>query len=179
VLSRSLPRFLLQAGLLIGVAAFAVVLHLDAWSIVIVMAAAFGGVLLAEWLTTRAAGVRTVTAAAGVAESVPAPVPEPKPIAAPPSKPARAKGTPLLRPPGAEPRPVVVPPLVPPPVPPPARESPAPPPPPPPPPIAPRVVERRRWNVFDLREFADVADDLSADFDGFVRESFPELIASG
>jgi hypothetical protein len=65
------------------------------------------------------------------------------------------------------------------------------------------VVERRRWNIFDLqnrarsiagadpardeeftflllylREFADVAGDLSVDFDGFVRESFPELIAS-
>jgi hypothetical protein len=167
VLSRSLPRFLLQAGLLIGVAAIAAVLHLDAWAIVVVMAAAFGGVVCAEWLTTRGAGARTVSAATAtaVAEPVPepAPVPEPKPIAAPPPKRPRPKGTPLLRPPGA-----------------------------------------RRWNVFDLqnrarsiagadsardeeftflllylREFADVAGDLSDDFDGFVRESLPELIASG
>ena len=75
------------------------------------------------------------------------------------------------------------------------------PPAPPPPPIAPPVVERRHWNVFDLqnrareiagadaardeelsflllylREFADVAGDLSEDFDPFVRESFPDLI---
>ena len=29
-----------------------------------------------------------------------------------------------------------------------------------------------------LREFADISGDLSEDFDTFVRESFPELIAS-
>ena len=81
----------------------------------------------------------------------------------------------------------------------------APPPPAPPPnPIAPSVIQRRRWNVFDLqnrasgiattdparheefmflllylREFADVAGDLTEEFDGFVRESFPELVAAG
>ena len=73
--------------------------------------------------------------------------------------------------------------------------------PPPPLPVAPPVSERRRWNVFDLqnrarqiagrdpardeeltflllylREFGDIAGDLSDDFDSFVRESFPDLI---
>ena len=73
-----------------------------------------------------------------------------------------------------------------------------------PPPPSPPVVQRRRWNVFDLqnrasgiattdparheeftflllylRELADVAGDLSEEFDGFVRESFPELVAAG
>ena len=67
---------------------------------------------------------------------------------------------------------------------------------------APPVAERRQWNVFDLqnrarqivgadpardeqlsflllylRELADVSGDLSEDFDPFVRESFPELVA--
>jgi hypothetical protein len=85
--------------------------------------------------------------------------------------------------------------------------APAPPPrpvvPPPAPPPPPHVPERRRWNVFDLqnrarqvagrdpardeelsflllylREFADVAGDLSEDFDPFVRASFADLIAT-
>jgi hypothetical protein len=70
--------------------------------------------------------------------------------------------------------------------------------------MAPPVIQRVRWNVFDLqdrasgiattdparheecmflllylREFADVAGDLTEEFDGFVRESFPELVAAG
>jgi hypothetical protein len=72
---------------------------------------------------------------------------------------------------------------------------------PPPAPIAPPVVQRRRWNVFELqnraraiagkdaardeeisflllylREFADIGGDLSEEFDTFVRESFPDLL---
>ena len=71
-------------------------------------------------------------------------------------------------------------------------------------PPSPPVIQRRRWNVFDLqnrasgiattdparheeftflllylRELADVAGDLTEEFDGFVRESFPELVAAG
>jgi hypothetical protein len=55
VLSRSRPRFFLQAARLIGVATIAAVLHLEAWAIAVAMAAAFGGVVGAEWLVTRAA----------------------------------------------------------------------------------------------------------------------------
>ncbi len=49
VLSRSLPRFLLQAGFLILVATIAAVLHLNAWAIAVVMAGAFAAVVFAEW----------------------------------------------------------------------------------------------------------------------------------
>ena len=73
----------------------------------------------------------------------------------------------------------------------------------PPAPPSPPAGQRRRWNVFDLqnrasgiattdparqeeftflllylRELADVAGDLSEEFDEFVRESFPELVAA-
>jgi hypothetical protein len=69
--------------------------------------------------------------------------------------------------------------------------------------VAPPVAARRRWNVFDLqnraralagrdpardeevsflllylREFADIGGDLNEEFDGFVRESFPDLLPS-
>lgn len=53
--SRSLPRSLLQAGLLIGVGAIAALLHLDAWAIVLVVAAALG-----KCLMTRKAGAASV-----------------------------------------------------------------------------------------------------------------------
>ena len=85
------------------------------------------------------------------------------------------------------------------------RPAPIPPPPvphrPPPPPIAPPVVERRRWNVFELqsraraiagkdpardeeisflllylREFTDMGGDLNEELDTFIRESFPDLL---
>jgi hypothetical protein len=67
----------------------------------------------------------------------------------------------------------------------------------------PPVVERRRWNVFELqtrartiagkdserdeeitflllylREFADIGGDLSEEFDTFIRESFPDVLAT-
>jgi hypothetical protein len=72
---------------------------------------------------------------------------------------------------------------------------------PPRPPAPAPIVERRRWNVFDLqnrarriagrdpardeelsflllylRELSDVAGVLPEELDGFVRESFPDLI---
>lgn len=230
MLSRSLPRFLLQAGLLIGVAAVAAILHLDAWAIVIVMAAAFAAVVLVEWLLTREPGVR--------AERQAAPVPEPQAIVRLRRARAQPQASPLLRPPGSgavaptrrptpipaeaplgrfPPRPgpapaaaasapAALPPFPtwprakPPPQPPaPLPRAPAP---APPSPAALPLAERRQWNVFDLqnrarqiagadparhrelsflllylREFADVSGDLSEDFDTFVRESFPELVA--
>jgi hypothetical protein len=71
VLSRSRPRFFLQAALLIGVATIAAVLHLEAWAIAVAMAAAFGGVVGTEWLVTRAA--------AATSPPKPAPMPAPEP----------------------------------------------------------------------------------------------------
>jgi len=230
--SRSLPRFLLQAGFLVLVAAIAAVLHLGAWGIVVVMAGAFGAVVFAEWFMNRYGAARAPQqAAAPKAEPVPeaepesepqllvAPLrmrPEPSPIP-PPRFQTRAPTSPAVWPaqlpeapvPKRAPKPAPAePPSAPPPLPSPAsapQPAAAPPPPAPPPnPIAPSVIQRRRWNVFDLqnrasgiattdparheefmflllylREFADVAGDLTEEFDGFVRESFPELVAAG
>jgi hypothetical protein len=53
VVSRSRPRFLLQAGFLIGVAVITAALHFDAWAIAVSMAAAFGAVVVAEWVVQR------------------------------------------------------------------------------------------------------------------------------
>src|SRR3954447_753807 len=53
VLTRSFPRFLIQAALLILVAAIAAMIHLGPLTIVLVMAAAFGIVVGTEWLATR------------------------------------------------------------------------------------------------------------------------------
>src|SRR5262249_39695801 len=53
VLSRSRPRFLLQAGFLIGVAVIAAAVHLDAWAIAVAMTAAFGAVVTSEWFVRR------------------------------------------------------------------------------------------------------------------------------
>jgi hypothetical protein len=209
VLSRSVPRFLLQAGLLIGVAAVAAILHLDAWAIVIVMAAAFAAVVLVEWLLRGEPGVgaeRLIEPVAAPQAVVrfhrAAPNPEEAPLRrfppptrfTPAAAPAASPRKPLAALPPTWPR---------------AKPPPQPsaalasgPGSPPPSPAAPPVAERRHWNVFDLqngarqiagtdpardeelsflllylREFADVSGDLSEDFDTFVRESFPELVA--
>jgi hypothetical protein len=200
VLSRSLPRFLLQAGFLILVAAIAAALHLGAWGIVVVMAGAFGAVAFAEWFMTRDGGARAPRqAAAPNAEPVPGAEPKPQPLVAPlrmrlepaPILPPRSQ-TPAPSPPAVWPSPLPEAPV--------PKRAPE----PPPKPIAPPVIQRVRWNVFDLqnrasgiattdparheecmflllylREFADVAGDLTEEFDGFVRESFPELVAAG
>jgi hypothetical protein len=202
VLSRSLPRFLLQAGFLILVAAIAALLHLGAWGIVVVMAGAFGAVVFAEWFMNRHGGARAPRqAAAPKAEPVPGAEPEPKPqpLVAPlrmrlepaPILPPRPR-TPAPSPPAVWPSPLPEAPV--------PKRAPE----PPPKPMAPPVIQRVRWNVFDLqdrasgiattdparheecmflllylREFADVAGDLTEEFDGFVRESFPELVAAG
>ncbi len=208
MLSRSLPRFLLQAGFLILVAAIAALLHLGAWGIVVVMAGAFGAVVFAEWFMNRDGGARAPRqAAAPKAERVPGAEPEPKPqpLVAPlrmrlepaPILPPRSQ-TQAPSPPAVWPSPLPEAPV--------PKRAPEPPPAPAPPPkpMAQPVIQRVRWNVFDLqnrassiattdparheecmflllylREFADVAGDLTEEFDGFVRESFPELVASG
>jgi len=199
VLSRSLPRFLLQAGFLILVATTAAVLHLNAWAIAVVMAGAFAAVVFAEWFISREGGARASrkVAAPDVAESEPAT----KSLLRPPvTPPAREPVRPRPRPAPAAAVAAPAGPVRPAPTWPSASRPKAPTPPPPSPP----VVQRRRWNIFDLqnrasgiattdpvrqeelmflllylREFADVAGDLSEEFDGFVRESFPELVAAG
>ena len=213
VLSRSPPRFLLQAGFLILVATIAAVLHLNAWAIVVVMAGAFAAVVCAERFMTREGGAR-----ASLKAAAPEPVAEPEPQLLAPRgrmRPEAATKSLLLPPVG----PLTREPVRPGPRPVPAAAAAAPlgpvkPAPtwpsasPPkalaPPPPSPPVVQRRRWNVFDLqnrasgiattdparheeftflllylRELADVAGDLTEEFDGFVRESFPELVAAG
>ena len=214
VLSRSPPRFLLQAGFLILVATIAAVLHLNAWAIVVVMAGAFAAVVCAERFMTREGGARASLKAAA---SEPVAEPEPQPLAAPRGRmrPEPATKSLLLPPVGPltrepvrpGPRPVpaaaAAAPLGP-VKPAPTWPSASPPKASAPPPPSPPVVQRRRWNVFDLqnrasgiattdparheeftflllylRELADVAGDLTEEFDGFVRESFPELVAAG
>lgn len=200
MLSHSLPRFLLQAGFLILVAAIAAVLHLGAWEIVVVMAGAFGAVVFAEWFMNRDGRARAPRqAAAPKAEPVPEAEPEPAPqllVAPLRMRPEPAANSPVVWPaplpeapvPRRAPEPPRAAPL-------PASTQ---------PPIAAPVIQPVRWNVFDLqnrasgiattdparqeelmflllylREFADVAGDLTEEFDSFVRESFPELVAAG
>jgi hypothetical protein len=198
VLSRSLPRFLLQAGFLILVATIAAVLHLNAWAIAVVMAGAFAAVGCAEWFMNRPGGARASrkVAAPDVAEPATKSLLRP-PVTPPAREPVRPR--PRLAPAAAvaasagpvRPAPTW-----------PSASQPKAPTPPPPPSLP--VVQRRRWNIFDLQnrasgiattdparheeltflflylhELADVAGDLSEEFDGFVRESFPELVAAG
>ena len=199
MLSRSLPRFLLQAGFLILVATIAAVLHLNAWAIAVVMAGAFAAVVFAERFMTRNGGARASrkVAAPDVAE----PEPATKSLLRPPvMRPAREPVRPRPRPVPAAAAAAPAGPVKPAPTWPSASQPKAPAPPPPSPP----VVQRRRWNVFDLqnrasgiattdparheeftflllylRELADGAGDLTEEFDGFVRGSFPELVAAG
>jgi hypothetical protein len=202
----------------------AAAVHLSAGAIIGVVAAAFGVVALSEWLATRARGRQREAASL-------ASLPEKRVVVRPPEterrqpstgwsewEPARERR--LERPvPAVERAPAAAVQVRPAPVPIPVAEEiqpspgvrltpepePAPPPLPehasePVPPPAP-VVERRRWNVFDLeqrtrqaagadperdeergllllylREFGDVSGDLPEHFDPFVRESFPELL---
>jgi hypothetical protein len=110
----------------------------------------------------------------------------PAPVAAPAGAPEAPAPQPSAATPSAEEAPAALPPAAPAPQ---------------PPPVAPAVVERRRWNVFDLenrarraagadpaadeertflflylREFADISGDLPEHFDPFVRDSFADLI---
>jgi hypothetical protein len=198
VLSRSPPWFPLQAGFLILVATIAGVLHLNAWAIAVVMAGAFAAVVFGERFMTRNGGARASrkVAAPDVAE----PEPAAKSLLRPPvMRPVREPVRPRPRPVPAAGAAAPAGPVKPAPTWPSASMPKAPAPPPPSPP----VVQRRRWNVFDLqnrasgiattdperheeftflllylRGLADVAGDLTEEFDGFVRESFPELVSA-
>jgi hypothetical protein len=227
VSSRSLARFLLQAALIVAAAAAAAIAHLSAVAIIGVVAGAFGLVALSEWLAGGARGRRRESAPVGPLPerrrvAVQPEVERRRPAAAvdwaawEPVRDRRVGARPL---PAAEVAPAAAAsPIRPAPIPvpatvgePPTRVELAPervdeappeaaPPPPPPAPAAP-VIERRRWNVFELeqrarraaganperdeernflllylREFGDVSGDLPEHFDPFVRESFPELL---
>jgi len=87
-----MPRFLLQAGLLIAAAAVAALLHLGALAIVVVMAAAFAAVVAAEWIASREPGKRTAPVAEGA--------PEPQPLVESRRPRPQAQAAPLLRAPG-------------------------------------------------------------------------------
>ena len=199
MLSPSLSRFLLQAGFLILVATIAAVLHLNAWAIAVVMAGAFAGVVFAERFMNRERGARASRKV--TAPDVAEPEPAPKLLLGPPVTPAaREPARPRPRPVPAAAAAALAAAVEPAPAWPSASQPEAPTPQSP----SPTVVQRRRWNVFDLqntasgivttdparheeltflllylREQADVAGDLSEEFDGFVRESFPELVAAG
>jgi hypothetical protein len=199
VLSPSLSRFLLQTGFLILVATIAAVLHLNAWAIAVVMAGAFAAVVFAERFMNRKGGARPSRKAA--APDVAEPEPVTKSLVRPPvTPPAREPVRPRPRPVPAAAAAALAGPVKPAPTWPSASQPEAPTPQSP----SPTVVQRRRWNIFDLqnrasgiatadparheeltflllylREQADVAGDLSEEFDGFVRESFPELVAAG
>ena len=92
VLTRSFPRFLVQAVLLIVVAAIAAAIHLGPLTIVLVIAAAFGIVVGTEWLAMRESKPRQekpqpapflrLPAAEGPDRSRSAPAPIPSPAAA-------------------------------------------------------------------------------------------------
>ena len=199
VLSRSPPRFLLQAGFLILVATIAAVLHLNAWAIAVVMAGAFAAVVYAERFMTREGGARASrkVAAPDVAEPEPATKSLLRPpVMRPAREPVRSRPRPVPAAAAAAPAGPVKPA--------PTWPSASPPKAPASPPPGPPVVQRRRWNVFDLqnrasgiattdperheeftflllylRELADGAGDLTEEFDGFVRGLFPELVAAG
>jgi hypothetical protein len=97
------PRFVLQAGLLIAAAGIAATVHLGPFAIVVVMAAAFTVVVLGEWLATRGRVERTAGAAPGQI-SAPAHRPERRPPR--PGRPsARAAPAPDTAPVTQRPRP--------------------------------------------------------------------------
>lgn len=146
MLSRSFPRFLHQAGLLIAAAAISAVVHLSPLAIVLVMAGGFVIVVLTEWFVTREVVERPAKPTASEAGDADLrPMPRRRP-----AEPARPKTAPRLRPPGLDAR------------------------------VVGRDVARDEelsFLLLYLREFADLGGDLSEEFDGFVRESFSDLIA--
>lgn len=179
MLTRSVPRFLLEAAFLIAAAAIAALAHLDAIWIVTVMAVAFALVVLTEWMVTRRKDRREAPARVAVtpppapktaappsrpAPSAPVPpstprtppaVPARAPAASPPrtSRPAPSMAVPDVAPPPFPPRPTPTSPPVTPPAVKPEPPAPLPVAEPPPAPVAPKV-ERRKWNVFELQKRA-------------------------
>ncbi len=233
MLSRSFPRFLLEVGLLVAAAAVSAVAHLEPIMIALVMAGAFGVVVLSEWLLTRGVAEPPARQASGgvapdrrprwaprrhprepAGSHAAAFPPVPGDRSGRPRQPAAAKAPPAVAsvsPAAAErlragtlqpddpPSPTVTRPdrdlavsaapvagaTLP-------RAIPAP---------LPAASARRRWNVFELqdqarlvagadvtrdeelsflllylREFADLDGELPEEFDGFVRESFTDLM---
>jgi hypothetical protein len=157
VLTRSLPRFLIQAALLIVVAGAAAAIHRGPLIIVFAVAAAFAIVAGTEWLGTREPKLRRdrprpapllrLPDAAGPDRSRSVPAPIPPPAAAPPVVQSRRWNVFEL-----ENR---------------ARA------------IAGRDAARDEeisFLLLYLREFADVDGDLNEEFDTFIRESFPDLM---
>jgi len=157
VLTRSLPRFLIQAALLIVVAALAAAIHRGPLTIVLAVAAAFGIVAGTEWLGTREPKRRQER-------------PRPAPLLHLPDAegPDRSRSLPAPIPPPAEAPPVDQ-----------GRrwnvfelESQA------------RAIaggdaardEEISFLLLYLREFADIDGDLNDEFDTFIRESFPDLL---
>jgi len=193
------PRFLIEAGFIIGVAVFAGVERYSAWTIILLV---FGA-----WVVVAAVEVSIALARRRPAADRRAAVPEPAP---PPD--LEPGPTPEPEP---EPEPTSVPEPPPPPVPSPPRIAAAPPPPPIPEPepepervpepevvsIVSRLSTPREWNIWELerlardqggddvgrdeerayllmylREFANADGDLPSDFDAVVRESFGDVL---
>ena len=150
MLTRRFPRFLIQAALLIVVAAIAAAIHLGPLTIVLVIAAAFGIVVGTEWLATR--------------ESKPKEEAKPEPAAtatrgggdpaasrrlAASERAAGRRAPPVERLRAPEPG---------------AARSPA---------GIPARDEELSFLLLYLREFTDNGGDLNEEFDTFIRESFP------
>jgi hypothetical protein len=166
-----MPRFLAWALVLVAVAVGSALAGLDWWLIVLVELAAWALVTVADRLVDHRPRKRPVAVAAPV-EPLPPPEPEPQELPQPEPEPEPVASTPapdegrrrLIRPP----RPAA------------------------PKPSAPPV----RWNIWSLervardhpeaeeleylvaslRQFADAAGQLPADFDPLVRESFGDLL---
>jgi hypothetical protein len=157
VLTRSLPRFLIQAALLIAVAGIAAAIHRGPLTIVLAVAAAFGIVAGTEWLGTREpkprqerprpAPLRRLPEAEGLDRSRSAPAPILLPAAAPPVVQSRRWNVFELE---NRARPIV------------SKDA--------------ARDEEISFMLLYLREFADVDGDLNEEFDTFIRESFPDLL---
>lgn len=175
ILRRPIPRFLAWALVLVAVAVACGLAGLDWWLIVLIELAAWALVSVADRFVDRRPGRRPAVVAAPVgAAPLPAPIPEPEPepesVAAPKPEPvaaapARDEGRRrLIRPPRTTA----------------ARPAPQ--------PVAWNVWSLERvardhpeaeelvYVVASLRQFADAAGQLPADFDPLVRESFGDLL---
>jgi hypothetical protein len=187
-------RFAVEVALIVTVAVAAAAARLSNLGIAVAMAAVFLLVAAVEILTPRrAVGPRRVPPVEEEHRKAPeAPAPPP----AEPIRPIRERPPPPP-PPVAPAPPPPSPPLPPPP--PPPEPAPA----APPPRLRPEPVAEMRWNVFELeslarevagpnpdrdeewryvllylREYADADGTLPSSFDGFIRDSFRELVAA-
>lgn len=164
-----MPRFLVWALVLVAVAVAAALAGLDWWLIVLVELAAWLLVTVADRLVDRRPARRPAAASTPV-EAAPPPPPAPAPVPEPEPEPVAAAPAPdegrrrLIRPArAAAPKPVQQPvewnvwslERV-------AREHPE--------------SEELEYLVASLRQFADAAGQLPADFDPLVRESFGDLL---